>query len=91
MDRHAVERPKWPRFFGDWGWLKIFPTGDAAIAWFAEHDPEGVVFQCSIEPAGPRRARDACEGENAEGQAGLHRSLGPPLRLVTEPAERAQT
>ena len=33
---------------GDKDHLKVFASEDAANAWFAEHDPEGVAFTCRI-------------------------------------------
>jgi hypothetical protein len=33
---------------GDKDHLKIFGSEDAANAWFAEHDPEGVAFEYSV-------------------------------------------
>src|SRR3954468_12183997 len=70
MDRHAVERPKWPRFFGDWGWLKIFPTGDAADAWSAEHDPEAWSFNAPSSPPA-RDARGQVRRRNRRGTGRL--------------------
>jgi hypothetical protein len=28
--------------------LKVFANGEAAAAWFAENDPEGVAFECEV-------------------------------------------
>jgi hypothetical protein len=33
---------------GDKDHLKVFATADAAEAWFAENDPEGVAFEYSV-------------------------------------------
>jgi hypothetical protein len=33
---------------GDKDHLKVFASEDAANAWFAEHDPEGVAFEYSM-------------------------------------------
>jgi hypothetical protein len=33
---------------GDVDHLKVFASEDAANAWFAEHDPEGVAFEYPI-------------------------------------------
>ena len=35
---------------GDPAHLKVFANADAAEAWFAENDPEGVAFDEVIEP-----------------------------------------
>ena len=34
---------------GDEDHLKVFANEDAANAWFAEHDPEGVAFEYPIQ------------------------------------------
>lgn len=33
---------------GDEDHLKVFASADAADAWFAEHDPEGVAFEYQV-------------------------------------------
>jgi hypothetical protein len=33
---------------GDVDHLKVFASEDAASAWFAEHDPEGVAFEYEV-------------------------------------------
>jgi hypothetical protein len=33
---------------GDWEHLKVFANADAAEAWFAENDPEGVAFEYEV-------------------------------------------
>ena len=33
---------------GDPGHLKVFENADAAEAWFAENDPEGVAFEYEV-------------------------------------------
>lgn len=38
---------------GDRDHLKVFPNGDAAEAWFREHDPEGVAFEYPVEGTEP--------------------------------------
>ena len=41
---------------GDDGHLKVFATSDAAEAWFAKYDTEGVAFEFPVigsEPRGP--------------------------------------
>jgi hypothetical protein len=35
---------------GDVDHLKVFANEDAANAWFAEHDPEGVAFDYPVLP-----------------------------------------
>lgn len=35
---------------GDKDHLKVFATEDAARAWFAENDPEGVAFEYEVQP-----------------------------------------
>lgn len=34
---------------GDKDHLKVFASGAAAEAWFADHDPEGVAFKYAVE------------------------------------------
>jgi hypothetical protein len=38
---------------GDEDHLKIFASEDAANAWLAEHDPEGVAFEYPVLTAAP--------------------------------------
>jgi hypothetical protein len=33
---------------GDVDHLKVFASEEAAERWFAEHDPEGVAFECAV-------------------------------------------
>jgi hypothetical protein len=33
---------------GDSDYLKVFGYADAAEAWFAKNDPEGVAFECEV-------------------------------------------
>ena len=38
---------------GDRNYLKVFANRDAADAWFAEHDPEGVAFEYDVVDGWP--------------------------------------
>jgi hypothetical protein len=45
--------------------LKVFANGDAANAWFAKHDPEGVAFEYSVIddwPTSEQKTSSAPEG-----------------------------
>ena len=42
---------------GDRDHLKLFASADAAEAWFATHDPEGVAFEYDVIDDGRRSKR----------------------------------
>lgn len=43
---------------GDAEHLKVFADQDAAEAWFAAHDPEGVAFAYAVRPSATHPAND---------------------------------
>ncbi|WP_035968344.1 hypothetical protein [Bradyrhizobium sp. WSM1417] len=52
----AQQRQEWVwiyedghKHIGNADWIKVFATEEAASAWFAENDPEGVVWSYPIE------------------------------------------
>jgi len=50
LARIAFMKALTSRQVGDRDHLKVFANADAAEAWFAENDPEGVAFEYEVIP-----------------------------------------
>ena len=59
---------------GDRDHLKVFANRDAADAWFAKQDPEGVAFEYDVldEPISPSGKHPARLGNATSGAAIIH-------------------